>query len=58
LLAHVRNQLPYALSIGAISVVFRTLPAGFGVNPWICCGLCPVASFAVLRYFGKTEVPA
>jgi Na+/H+ antiporter NhaC len=32
---HVRTQLPYALLVGAVSIVLGTLPAGFGVSPWL-----------------------
>ncbi len=53
LLDHVRTQLPYALVIGIISVVFGTLPAGYGLNPWICMGLGLVASYLALRLWGK-----
>ena len=31
---HVRTQLPYALSVGAVAILFGTLPAGFGM-PWM-----------------------
>jgi Na+/H+ antiporter NhaC len=30
---HVRTQLPYAMTVGTIAVLFGTLPAGFGL-PW------------------------
>ncbi len=32
-IAHVRTQLPYALSVGGVALVVGTLPAGFGF-PW------------------------
>ncbi|HHH11251.1 MAG TPA: hypothetical protein ENK23_04165 [Sorangium sp.] len=53
LLAHVRTQLPYALAVGVISVLCGTLPAGLGVNPWVCLALSVVASGALLRFVGK-----
>jgi Na+/H+ antiporter NhaC len=56
LLTHVRTQLPYALLIGGISVVFGTLPAGYGLNPWIALALGFVASVAALMYFGKPNL--
>lgn len=52
-LAHVRTQLPYAIAIGIISIVFGTIPAGLGLNPWICLLLGLAASYALLRIFGK-----
>lgn len=56
-LVHVRTQLPYALLIGGISVVFGTLPAGFGVSPWLLLVMAAIASYAVLRVFGKAPPP-
>jgi len=52
-LVHVRTQLPYAIGIGVISVVFGTLPAGLGVSPWICLPIALVASYGMLRIWGK-----
>lgn len=57
-LAHVRTQIPYALAIAGVSVVFGTLPAGFGVNPWILLLIGTAVSYALLRYFGKINISA
>jgi len=32
---HVRTQLPYALSVGTVAILFGTLPAGFGLPWWV-----------------------
>jgi Na+/H+ antiporter NhaC len=53
LLAHVRTQLPYALAVGAISVVCGTIPAGFGISPWIGLLSGAVACLAVVRLLGR-----
>lgn len=42
--AHVWTQLPYALVVGVVAIVFGTLPAGLGFNPWLCMAV----SIAVL----------
>ena len=34
-IAHVRTQLPYALAIGALSVVVGSIPTAFGLPVWI-----------------------
>jgi Na+/H+ antiporter NhaC len=52
--AHVATQLPYALSAGAVSILFGTLPAGFGINPWLLLGLGCVGCAGVIRVFGRT----
>ncbi|MEY3212210.1 MAG: hypothetical protein RIT28_2691 [Pseudomonadota bacterium] len=54
LMAHVRTQMPYAIVVGVISVVFGTLPAGYGVSPWLLLPLGAVACAVTLRLFGKT----
>jgi len=55
---HVRTQLPYALTVGAISVLFGALPVGFGV-PWYWA---LALSFGILwltvRLLGKKSGPA
>ncbi len=35
---HVRTQLPYALSVGLVTVLCGYLPVGYGVSPWISLG--------------------
>jgi Na+/H+ antiporter NhaC len=58
--AHVATQLPYALSAGAVSILFGTLPAGYsitegyGINPWLLLGLGCLACAGVVRVFGRT----
>jgi Na+/H+ antiporter NhaC len=46
---HVRTQLPYALTVGAVAIFIGTIPGGFGLSPWISM----VAGFAVLTGFLK-----
>ncbi len=47
-IAHVRTQMPYALTVGLVSIVFGTLPAGFGVSSWL---ILPVGSVALVVIF-------
>ena len=35
LMDHVRTQLPYSLSVGALALFCGYIPAGLGVPPWI-----------------------
>jgi len=53
LMDHVRTQLPYALLYGTIAVVLGYLPAGFGLNPFLCLVLQIAAAVAILGYIGK-----
>jgi len=48
LIAHVRTQMPYALVVGAISIVCGTLPIGFGAPAWLLLILGTVAMIAVV----------
>lgn len=49
---HVRTQLPYALVCGGASVLFGTLPVGFGFPPVVSLILGLVALWGVLQIFG------
>jgi Na+/H+ antiporter NhaC len=51
--AHVTTQLPYALSAGAVSILFGTLPAGFGLNPWLLIALGCLACWLIVRFVGR-----
>ncbi|MCK5883269.1 MAG: hypothetical protein KAG61_06240 [Bacteriovoracaceae bacterium] len=53
---HVTTQLPYALSIGAISCVVGYLPSGFGFNPFASIAVGLILVVALLLIFGK-KVP-
>lgn len=35
-MAHVRTQLPYALTVGIVAIVSGLLPAGYGAPAWVC----------------------
>ena len=51
--AHVRTQLPYALLVGAVSIVCGTLPIGLGVPVWLLLPLGPLLLAVSLRTLGK-----
>lgn len=50
---HVRTQLPYAMLVATISVLFGTLPIGFGVPVWLLLPLGVLVMLACLFVFGK-----
>jgi Na+/H+ antiporter NhaC len=57
---HVRTQLPYALSVGTVAILFGTLPAGFGMPWWVGLLVGGVLLFGLLRLVGtpvKTATP-
>ncbi|MGI9467336.1 MAG: Na+/H+ antiporter NhaC family protein [Rubripirellula sp.] len=51
--AHVRTQMPYAMVVGVVCILGGTIPAAFGVSPWISLVLGTVVLIAVVRVFGK-----
>ena len=50
---HVRTQMPYALTVGAVAIVFGTIPAAFGIPFWITlpCGI--IAMYLIIGKVGK-----
>jgi Na+/H+ antiporter NhaC len=51
---HVRTQLPYALVVGAVAVLFCELPVSAGVYPpWVGVGLGALVLFALVRWRGQ-----
>jgi Na+/H+ antiporter NhaC len=52
-LDHVNTQLPYALTVGAISILAGYLPLGLGLPIYIVLPLAVVVTFLVVRFIGK-----
>ena len=53
-ISHVRTQMPYAATVGAVALTVCILPAGLGVPPWaaMCAGAATL--WAIVRIVGKT----
>ena len=54
---HVRTQLPYALTVGIVSIVAGTLSTLFGGGWFICIALMALSVavlYFVIQFFGKT----
>ncbi|MBD3673703.1 MAG: Na+/H+ antiporter NhaC family protein [Planctomycetaceae bacterium] len=52
-LKHVSTQLPYAVTVGGISLLLGCVPIGFGLNVWICLLIQCVTLLAVIFVFGR-----
>ena len=50
---HVRTQLPYALLVGFVAIGIGTIPAGYGVPPWVSLIVGGAILLSVLRFFGR-----
>lgn len=54
-IAHVRTQMPYALTVGGVSIVCGTLPAGFGVDSWLLLALGSGSLLVILLTVGRSS---
>ena len=50
---HVRTQIPYALTVGAVSLVVGLLPSGFGVPWWLTLPAGAAILVGILYVFGQ-----
>ena len=50
---HVATQMPYAATVGLISIAFGYLPVGFGVPVWVLLPVGLAATVAAVRFGGR-----
>jgi len=50
---HVKSQLPYAIVVGIFSLLLGSIPAAYGVNPFISIAMIFGGLFLFLKFFGK-----
>jgi len=50
---HVRTQLPYALLVGIVAILMGTIPAGYGLPPWMSLVVGGAVLVGILKFFGK-----
>ena len=50
---HVRTQLPYALMVGIVAMVFGSIPSALGLPPAVSLLLGGVVIWAIIRYRGQ-----
>lgn len=50
---HVRTQMPYALTVGGVALVFGVLPAAAGISSWILFPAGWFVIFLIIRFFGR-----
>ena len=51
---HVRTQMPYAIFVAVITIVFGYIPAGFGLPVYVVLPIAFVAMFIGIQIFGKS----
>ena len=50
---HVKTQIPYAFTVGAVSALIGYLPMGYGISPLITVPIGGVVLVLILRFVGK-----
>lgn len=50
---HVKTQMPYALTVAAITVICGYIPVGFGLSIWVVLPVAAVITVAVVYFVGK-----
>ncbi|WP_166830701.1 Na+/H+ antiporter NhaC family protein [Thalassoroseus pseudoceratinae] len=53
-LAHVRTQMPYALTVGVVTLIFGYVPIAFGVSPLLTLPIGSVVLWLIVRFTGQT----
>lgn len=49
---HVRTQLPYAIMVGIVAILFGSVPSALGVPAWLCLIVGAGVVWAVIRFYG------
>jgi len=52
-MAHVITQMPYALTVAVVAVLFGTLPLGWGVSVWLLLPAQAIVLIVILRVVGR-----
>ena len=50
---HVRTQLPYALTVGAVGILVGTIPTGYGLSPWVSIVLGLAILVGLVKVIGR-----
>jgi Na+/H+ antiporter NhaC len=52
-IAHVRTQMPYALTVGIVAILVGDLPTAFGMSPWLSLLLGSAIVVGIVWRFGR-----
>ncbi|MFK7779325.1 MAG: Na+/H+ antiporter NhaC family protein [Gimesia sp.] len=53
-LDHVITQMPYAMTVAGVSVLFGYIPIGFGFQPYILLPVGLIVLFLILQFYGRS----
>lgn len=51
---HTKTQLPYAVSVGLIAIIFGYIPVGLGVNVWLSMLISIIAMLLIFNIVGRS----
>jgi Na+/H+ antiporter NhaC len=55
---HVRTQMPYALTVGSVAIIFGTLPGALGASSWVTFPIGIFVLWLIVYFIGeKVEDP-
>lgn len=52
-ISHVRTQMPYALTVGLVAILFGTIPAAFGIPFWASLPIATFVLYLIIQFKGK-----
>jgi len=52
-LSHVGTQLPYAMTVGVVSLLLGYLPAGFNVPPYVLLPIGLIVLYVLIQFWGR-----
>jgi Na+/H+ antiporter NhaC len=50
---HVKTQMPYALTVGAVALLFGTIPSAYGLPMWLCLFISLAILYGIVQLKGK-----
>lgn len=52
-IAHVRTQMPYAITVGVVAMLLGDIPSAYGLNPWISIVIGSGVLIGIVLWRGK-----
>jgi Na+/H+ antiporter NhaC len=54
-IAHVRTQMPYALTVGVVAMLLGDIPTAYGLSPWISIVIGSAVLIGIVFWRGKSS---
>lgn len=56
-ISHVKTQMPYALTVGFVAIIFGTIPSAYGIPSWVLIPLGIIFMYFIIGKIGKKTEP-